>query len=316
MSVNEFDNRSPARRRAMQRLAILGVVCLLLAAVAGPVAVHRLSATMPARKRPEPAPAAVSYGQLRAVVVELHSIEADQPYEQLVDDVAAAGAGAVCFSLPAWQGDHASSSVFIEYRTRPTDERLTRLVKLAHQRGLKVMIMPVLKLDQPRPGDWAGTISPTNLNDWWEDYNNTVLFYADLARRTQAEAFAIGSRLVASEGQARRWRSLARKVRVYYPGRVCYVADLRTYQRIPWWGELDLLAVTAAFGTGSDGMPTLKGLLASPAPAGEVVRAFQARIRRPVVYVLAGPPEAVRQAGAASQPAPDSRPATRSTRQP
>ena len=37
--------------------------------------------------------------------MELHSIEADQPYEQLVEDVADAGAGAVCFSLPAWQGE-------------------------------------------------------------------------------------------------------------------------------------------------------------------------------------------------------------------
>lgn len=314
MSVNDFDNRSPARRRAMQRLAILGVVCLLLAAVAGPVAVHRLSATMPAREVPDTAPAAavVSYGQVRAVVVELHSIEADQPYEQLVDDVAAVGAGAVCFSLPAWQGDHASSSVFIEYRTRPTDERLTRLVKLAHQRGLKVMIMPVLKLDQPRPGDWAGTISPTNLIKWWEDYNNTILFYADLARRTGADVFAIGAQLLSTEEQeqAGHWRSLARKVRLLYGGQVCYVADPRTCQQISWWGTLDLLAVTVAFGTGTDGMGTLRSLLASPAPAGQAVRAFQASIRRPVVYVLAGPTQALRQAAEAS------RTATRSTRQP
>jgi hypothetical protein len=313
MSANGLYDRSPAQRRAMQRLAILGVVCLLLAAVAGPVAVHRLSATMPARKLPESVPAAVaSQDQVRAVVVELHSVEADRPYEQLVDDVADVGAEAVCFSLPAWQGDYASSSVFIEYRTRPTDERLTQLVNLAHQRGLKVIVMPVLKLDQPRPGDWAGTISPTNLNDWWNDYENTILFYADLARRAGAEVFAIGAQLVASEEQeqAGRWRSLARKVRNRYGGYVCYVADPRTCQQIPWWGNLDLLAVTAAFGTGSDGKVALEALLASPAPAGEAVRAFQASIRRPLVYVLAGPTQALRQAAGAS------RTATRSARQP
>ena len=313
MSEYESDDRSPARRRAMQRLAVLGVVCLLLAAVAGPVAVHRLSATMPARKRPEPAPAVVvSYGQLRAVVVELHSIDADRPYEQLVEDVAAVGADAVCFSLPAWQGDHASSSVFIEYRARPTDERMTRLAKLAHRRGLKVMVMPVLKLDQPRPGDWAGMISPTSLNDWWKDYSNTVLFYADLARRTGSDIFAIGAQLVSTEEQeqAGRWRSLAGRVRRLYGGHVCYVADPRTCRQISWWDSLDLLAVTAAFGTGSDGLPALKSLLASPAPAGQAVQAFQAGIRRPAVHVLTGPTQALRRAAGAS------RAATRSIDQP
>ena len=111
--MSEFADKPVGHpRRRAQRLAILGVVCLLLGAVAGPVAYHRLSIARPTDTGADDAPADVSYGQLRAIVLELHSGEPGEPYEQKLADIASAGAKAVCLSMPIWQEDTAASSVF------------------------------------------------------------------------------------------------------------------------------------------------------------------------------------------------------------
>lgn len=283
-------SRWPGR---FERLAVPAVICLLLSGVAVPVAVHRLSTRRSDDPASQPAAEAGAYGQIRAVVLELHSADARQPYEQHLRNIAASGAQAVCLSIPAWQDDANASSLFIEYRRIPREDRIERLIRLARELKLTVVVMPVLLLDEPDEGQWPGGIEPAQAYAWWEDYENFVMFCAYLAARAEADALAIGSQLLSLQAQQNRWRALLGRVRQAFSGKLCYIAHRGAYRDINWWSDLDWFGVAVPFGLDGEGRSTFQRQLNSPVPAGPDVPEFQQRLRRPVLYALTGPPEAI-----------------------
>ena len=70
------------------------------------------------------------------------------------------GANTICLSVAAYQENCAASSLFIEYRKVPSLARIEKLVKLAHDRGMRVILMPIILLENPGEGEWRGKIAP------------------------------------------------------------------------------------------------------------------------------------------------------------
>ena len=300
----DSEDRIPAPRgQRMQRLAILGVTVLLLAAVGTPVAVHRLSQSAPTVAPRDESPAPVGPTAIRAAVLPLRTDDPDEPYEQRIDQIARAGFDAVCLSLPGWQDDADAGSIFIETRRMPPEDRLERLIARAHQRGLAVVVMPVVLLDAPAKGESTGTIEPRKPDDWWEDYANFLIFCAYLAQRTEAEALAIGWHLSSLEDLENRWRPVISKVREAYSGRLCYIARGRSYRDIKWWYELDMMGVTVPFGREGGTDPSLARLMESPAPAGAAAAQFAQGVRRVILYAFTGPVEEFAVPDSTSRPA-------------
>jgi len=301
--MQEFEGQKAGQGNSRwDRWLVMGVIVLLLGAVAVPQAFRRhggtnstpANAASPAfRHKPSAA------GEFRGLTLQLHSSDPKIPFERYVEEIARTGANAICLSLAAYQENCSSSSLFLEYRKVPTDERLRKLIRLARRLGLRVILMPIVLLENPRAGEWRGKIDPPRLDDWWEDYENIILRYARIAEETQAEMLMIGSELVLMEKYTDRWRSLIRKVRRAYRGKLSYSANWDHYKDIQWWRDLDLVGMTVYYDLVGEKKPTLEVLLDAWRPIKKEILAWREKIGRPIVFTEVGWPS---QVGCAKEP--------------
>lgn len=296
--MNDFDEKSVRRYNLRQeRWAILGVVMLLLGAVYFPQ-VFGKGENLPLPDDGPPLKPSQA-GELRGMTIQLQSHWEGIPFEQYVEEIARSGANTICLSLSAYQENASSSSLFIEYRKVPSIKRLKNLIKLAHDRGLRVVLMPIILLENPRSGEWRGKINPADPEHWWTQYENYILFYARIAADAKAEVFMIGSELVGLEDKTRQWRSLVRKVRKVYKGRISYSANWDHYKDIEWWRDLDLIGMTVYYDLVGDKKPTLDVLVESWKPIKKEILAWRQKIGMSILFTEVGWPN---QEGCAKEP--------------
>src|SRR2546429_271368 len=117
---------------------------------------------------------------LRGAVLSLHDEEADRDY---ADEVAAIDsrlhASHVTVAFHLWQ-PRADSKAPARGPKTPSDDALRRLLRAARGRGLATVLMPIVLLDDPRPGEWRGKLAPPDPRAWLEAYRALVVAYARL----------------------------------------------------------------------------------------------------------------------------------------
>ncbi len=307
--MDYFDDK-PIRRSNIrrERWAIFGVVVLLLGAVAAPQAFRK--GKYPSLPDDGPPIKPSRAGELRGMTLQVQSYWEGNPFEKYVDEIAETGANTICLTLAAFQENASSNSLFIEYRKVPSVKRLKGLINLAHKRGLRVVLMPMVLLEKPRSREWRGKINPPDLNYWWKHYENYILFYAQVAAETKTEVFIIGSELNDLEGQTRLWIQLIKKVRgVYkrnaYKGQLSYSANWDHYEHVDWWGHLDLIGMTVYYDLVGKKKPTLNVMMKSWKPIKKKILAWQRRVSAsvkkpmPILFTEVGWPN---QVGCAREP--------------
>ena len=306
--MNEFDQQTgkeldrTARLASLrkERWAVLGVVVLLLGAVAVPQAFVRRSRDKPhvtGKNGPLLRPSRA--GEFRGMALQLRSGDPNVPFEKYVREIAQTGANTICLSPGAYQENAASSSIFLEQRKVPPPERVEKLIRLAHELKMRVVVMPMVLLENPGSGEWRGVIQPREPDVWWKHYEDIILRYARIAEKAKAEVFIIGTELVKLTGEAQRWRQLIRKVRKAYTGRVTYSANWDHYFNITWWDDLDLIGMTTYWDLVGENKPTLEVLLESWKPIKKDVLENQKRINRRIIFTEVGWPS---QEGCAKAP--------------
>ena len=93
------------------------------------------------------------------------------------------------------------------YGGTPSDHTVVQLCEELRSRGLKVMLYPMIFVDQitPVPKPWRGRIVPSSsseANNWFtkaDGYNAFILHYANLLKN-KVDAFVIGSELIGMTG--------------------------------------------------------------------------------------------------------------------
>jgi len=157
-----------------------------------------------------PRPLAV---QQRGIWLQIHNNHPGCPFEQYVEEIIATGANTVCFTVSGEQENGSSTSIYIDSRRTPSDQRLTKLIAQAKRRGLRVVFMPIVLLTRPVGDEWRGQINPDSWDDWWTSYTRFILEYAALCQESGVDVFMVGSELIKTEKQEDRWRELIAKVR-------------------------------------------------------------------------------------------------------
>ena len=165
-------------------------------------------------------------------------------YGQMLDEIAELGATDLQL-VPRWvQADATASHIGADPERTVPDALLGWVLDGARARALRTFVMPIIHLRHRRPGEWRGTLYPTNLDAWWTDYRRFVAHYADLATRHRAELFAVGSELVSREGDVARWRALIADTRRRFRGELTYSANWDHVEPIAFRDALDVVGVT------------------------------------------------------------------------
>ncbi len=166
--------------------------------------------------------------------------------------------------------------------------------RLAHERGMKVMIKP--HLAYWRTGfAWRGDIAFDNPEDearFWRDYERWIIHHAELAETHGVDLLAVGTELkqLSNEGHEAVWRGLIAKVRQRYAGPLTYAANWDEYEHVRFWDALDIVGIQAYFalGRGLDGPPDYEGLPKAWARQMTTMRKVRNEHGKPVVFTELG----------------------------
>ncbi len=288
---------APRQSMKNDKLLILAIFVVVVGAVVG-IQHFRPSGGRGGIRRQllvPPAPVRrVDVAQMRGFSLQLQSASPSRPYDKYIGEIADAGANTICLVVAAYQENGGSTSIFVDARRVPTDERLGRLIALARRKGLRVVLMPIVLLDNPRAGEWRGQIEPKGWAKWWDKYNGYILRYARIAQQGGVDVFMVGSELVSTEkDHAPRWRRLIREVRGVFKGCLSYSANWDHYRPVSWWDEIDIVGMTTYYDLTKGKQPTVQRLLASWQPIRRDVLAWQRTINRPILFTEVGWPNQV-----------------------
>jgi hypothetical protein len=229
-------------------------------------------------------------GEFRGICLQLNDADPQHPYERFITEISKTGANTVCLVLHAYQENASSQAITIDARKTPSDAHLAKLIDHAHDRGLRVMVMPVVLLSQRRSNEWRGEIKPGNWNAWWQDYSDFVLHYARLAEEGEVEIFAVGSELISTETQTDRWSALIAEVRKVSSARLTYSANWDHYQVPKFWADLDIVGLTTYFTLAKGADPSYEAILRRWTEIREDILAWQKTVRRPLLFTEVGWP--------------------------
>ncbi len=228
--------------------------------------------------------------KFRGITLQIRTNNPDHPFEKYIDEIADTGANSICLVIAAWQEDCSSSSIFLEMRKTPTDEKLTSLIQHATSRGLDTILMPILLLHNPKSGEWRGKINPQNWDKWWQSYSDYILHYAKLAENAGVAVFMVGSELNSTEKQPQRWRKLIAETRETYAGLLAYSANWDHYHVAKWWDALDIAGMTSYHKLTNGEKPTLDKLLAAWKPIKTDILNWRESIKKPLLFTEVGWP--------------------------
>ncbi|MBI2372712.1 MAG: hypothetical protein HYV07_01805 [Deltaproteobacteria bacterium] len=165
-------------------------------------------------------------------------------HSTLIDEVAALGATDLELVV-SWAQLDVRSSTLSRDESSVTDAELELAIAKARSLGLRVFLMPILRVVETRPSQWRGTLEPSDPKAWWRSYFEFVLHYAELSERTGVELFSVGSELVSLEREEARWRELISEVRKRFRGQLIYSANWDHFAPVGFWDALDFMGVSA-----------------------------------------------------------------------
>lgn len=263
--------------------ALLSMSFLFPAGVAAIRASSEIESAAPSAKDTAP----LNY---RGVAIQIHTgFGPVETYRPLLREVAALGANTVML-CPAGYMEHAKSQgIYIDARKCPGPQDFRLLVAEARAAGLRVVLMPILLLTRPRGSEWRGVIEPPDWPDWWRQYREFAVYFADIARDGGADALIIGSELVSTERNTAEWIRVIEAAREHFPkGQLGYSANWDHYKPIQFWDKLDFVGMTSYYTLADKDMPSVDDVVAKWRPIQSEILKWQKQIGRPIVFTEVG----------------------------
>jgi len=243
----------------------------------------------PAATKPAEGKAAVA-APYRGLAIQIASgYKPIETYGPLLREIADLGANVVLLSVAGYMEHATSQSIYIDARKVPPPEDFKAIIRQARQLGLKPIVMPIVLLRNPRGSEWRGVIEPPDWEDWWTQYRDFVLYFADIAREGGADALMVGSELVSTEKNTAKWGGVIQAIRERFPeGRLGYSANWDHYRPVEFWDKLDFIGMTSYYTLADKPRPTVAEIVAKWEPIQKDVLAWQSKIGKPILMTEVG----------------------------
>jgi hypothetical protein len=188
----------------------------------------------------------------RGVALGLFAEDVSFSYGPLLAELVALGATHVSLIVPIYQTDVRSSDIALHTRFSPTLALVADTIRLARRYGLQVTLFPILRLRAAQPGEWRGTLAPSDPDAWFLHYGDLVGDLAAVANLTGATRFVVGSELSSLDGDLERWQPLIERFRGVYKGTLVYSANWDHFRQAKLLDLVDEDGVTGYFNLRAD----------------------------------------------------------------
>src|SRR5262245_22686148 len=228
----------------------------------------------------------------------------DDPQAADEDMASIAAMGATGIVLPVfWSSPDATSTAIEPFRygvpQEAYDRAIVAIAARARARGLAFELLPIVRLERLGPGDWRGTLRPSDWEAWWIAYRRFILHQAEVAERAGADLFCVGSELGSTETQTERWERLIGDVRKLTRARLIYSANWDHYREVLFWHRLDGVGLSAYHELADGPGASQERLDAAWRAHRDAILAWARPLKRPLYLTEVGYPA---QSGAAVHP--------------
>lgn len=184
--------------------------------------------------------------EYRGVALGLWHLEEGTSYAPQLQEIRSVHANAVLLPVLTFVDTVNGTGIYrLDGRTAP-DALLERTIADAHRAGLQVALMPIVRIENRVDREWRGQLAPPDRDAFFASYRNMVVHYAKLAQENRVQLFLMGSELASLE-DAPHWLPLIERLREVYHGTLSYSANWDHYESVPFWEQLDALALTGYY---------------------------------------------------------------------
>jgi hypothetical protein len=236
-----------------------------------------------------------------AVALQLQRVDWVEKYKKTIDAIAADGADTVSLVVDARQENAQSTFIYIDMRKTMTDPQLLEIIGYAKSKHLRVILMPIVLLDDPNDPHWRGTLAPVNKfgdehptteadgwDQWFDSYRDMITHYAIIAQEGGVNVLVVGSELVSSEEHVDEWVRTIKAVRAIYSGQLTYSSNWDRYRKVKFWKYLDLVGMNSYWMLGLDQNVTVSVIEDNWAGIQHEMFKFLAEVHKPVILLEAG----------------------------
>src|SRR5947209_6036350 len=110
----------------------------------------------------------------RSIGIQIQRVDWIPEYKKVMDKIADTGADTVLLVIDTRQENGKSSRIYLDYRMTPTVDQLGDLIDYAKKKELRVILMPIVLLDNAEGNDWRGTLHPDDWDKWWDSYRDMM----------------------------------------------------------------------------------------------------------------------------------------------
>ncbi len=185
----------------------------------------------------------------RGAAIQIQRVDWIDRYKHSVDEIADLGLDTVSLIVDSRQENGKSARIWLDMRMTPTPQQLGELIQHAKSRGLRVILMPIVLLDNPIGNEWRGQINPTTDNGGWEEwfhsYRAVLGHFAWIAQINGVDVLSVGSELVSAENKTDEWERTIRMVRKTFKGKLTYSSNWDHYRAVEFWDQLDLIGMNS-----------------------------------------------------------------------
>jgi glycosyl hydrolase family 113 len=225
------------------------------------------------------------------VAMQLQRVDWVEQYKKTIDDIAADGADTVSLVVDSRQEDAESTIMYVDMRKTMTVPQLTDIIDHAKSKGLRVILMPIVLLDEPQDEtEWRGTLKPRDWHEWFENYREMIEHYARIAQSTHVDVLVVGSELVSSEAEEHldEWVQTIKEVRSMYSGQLTYSSNWDRYWKVPFWKYLDFVGMNSYWTLGQNHDVSVDQIKAEWTRIQDKMFPFLERVHKPVILLEAG----------------------------
>jgi len=224
----------------------------------------------------------------RSIGIQVQRVDWIDKYEQSIDEIAAEGADTVLLVVDSRQENGTASHIYLDMRMTPTPEKLSELIGHAKKHGLRVILMPIVLLDNPRDNEWRGTIKPESWDEWFDSYRDMITQFAWIAEGNGVDMLVVGSELVSAEPHVEQWDKTIAAVRKIYHGRLTYSSNWDHYTAVSFWNKLDMIGMNSYWKLGKDHNASIAEIESHWHAIQKDVLDFQSKMNKPIMFLEVG----------------------------
>jgi len=186
----------------------------------------------------------------------------------------------VAINVVGWyQTNIQSADIHRNPNQAPNDTALAHVIQTARNLGMKVMLKPMIDLED---GHWRGEIRLSE--PWFQNYSSYINLFAGFAQQQNVEMFCVGTEYKSTTSWAPQWRGIISGVRSRFHGNITYAASWDEFSSISWWNDLDYVGIDAYFPLSNRNDPSIVEMKTIWENVAGFLESFYQKVEKPIIF--------------------------------